>query len=372
MPPRCPICLDRPGRERRFAAGGSRIQVVRDPRLLERNRHAPVQTVSEGHRRRRRSFCRSGDRRHRRRGGGQAGHVEGHQGPHDQVPRPCRQQRQGRQPGTRLGQLGEVARRGHQGTDPGPGRRGCAWSSGRAGFCRPSGRAGSCRPPGRAGPTGPSGNRGADGADGAGSLVASGLYGFNGYSAASSEFDLSELYPLSGGGIELDDVGNYLVSMQGIFIEDSVLQAPFLFVGVPTNEISFLMDACTISTDFFIPTCDATFPVTVHEGESKNLPILFPSFAEEGCEGYECMPPAVVRVAVYRMGGARLTPTWSSPKSMHACRSAGPRSRPPKRTGTGWRSATCAGCPDPLRPIRSSPVSLLDRRKTHCDVSGHG
>ena len=44
--------------------------------------------------------------------------------------------------------------------------------------------------------------------------------------------------------------------------------------------------------------------MTVHEGESKNLPILFPSFAEEGCEGYECMPPAVVRVAVYRMGGA--------------------------------------------------------------------
>ena len=132
-----------------------------------------------------------------------------------------------------------------------PGPRGEQGSAG------PRGEQGPAGPKGAPGPTGPSGNRGADGA---GSLVASGLYGFNGYSAASSEFDLSELYPLSGGGIELDDVGNYLVSMQGIFIEDSVLQAPFLFVGVPTNEISFLMDACTISTDFSFPPATPRSP----------------------------------------------------------------------------------------------------------------
>ena len=171
----------------------------------------------------------------------------------------------------------------------------------------PQGAAG---PKGDTGPQGPEGapgsrgSRGETGAPGDGSLVAGGIFGLNGWSAASEDLSLSELHPMQGDPIVLDVPGNYLVSMHGLFVDTDIVEAPFIFAGEPTDEVSALLSACVLSSEFFIPVCDGTFPFTVHEGETLPLPVLFPSSDDVGCPDEECDPPVVVRMAVYRQGGA--------------------------------------------------------------------
>ena len=163
-------------------------------------------------------------------------------------------------------------------------------------------------PQGETGPQGPAGapgGRGSQGESGDGSYVAGGIFGTNGYSASDTDFDVSELYPASGDGIELTTPGNYLVSVQGVFgfDEDSdLLAAPFVFLGEPVDPATFFLNACTPSTDYFFPMCTTTFPLTVHADETVDLPVLVPSGTSVGCTEV-CESPAVVRVAIYRQGG---------------------------------------------------------------------
>ncbi|WP_296606227.1 hypothetical protein [Nocardioides sp.] len=179
------------------------------------------------------------------------------------------------------------------------------------------------------GPTGASGSRGSQGATGApgdGSLVAGGIFGLNGWSAASADSFLSELYPLQGDPIVLDVPGNYLVSMHGLFVDPDIVDAPLIFAGEPNDEISALLSACILSSEFFVPVCDGTFPLTVHEGESLPVPVLFPSSDDVGCPDDGCDPPVVVRMAVYRQGGA-VTDTLDLP-DLSGCGVCGPVGRP--------------------------------------------
>lgn len=159
-------------------------------------------------------------------------------------------------------------------------------------------------PQGPAGAPGASGSRGDTGAPGDGSLVAGGIFGLNGWSATDPSLDVSELYPASGGTIELDEPGNYLVTMHGLFVDPDVVGAPIVFAGDPSDYLSATLSACILGSDFFVPLCDTTFPLTVHEDEVVSLPVRFPSSEPDGCTGPDCEPPLVVRLAVYRLGGA--------------------------------------------------------------------
>lgn len=159
-------------------------------------------------------------------------------------------------------------------------------------------------PKGDPGAPGASGARGVPGAPGAGSLVAGGWFGLNGWSSweDEDEFAATELTPVSGGTVVLDEPGNYLVSLRGVLM-DFDLGLPFVFAGVPTDEFSMIFNACVAEGEF-IPLCDVVYPLTVHDGETVPLPVLVPTTAEEECAGSECPTPGLVRMAVYRQGGA--------------------------------------------------------------------
>jgi hypothetical protein len=171
----------------------------------------------------------------------------------------------------------------------------------------PQGEPGPKGDTGPQGPAGASGSRGAQGETGApgdGSLVAGGIFGLNGWSATDPSLDVSELYPASGGTIELDVPGNYLVTMRGLFVDPGVVGTPIIFAGDPSDYFDATLSACVLASDFFLPICDTTYPLTVHEDEVVSLPIQFASVEPDGCAGPDCEPPVVVRLAVYRLGGA--------------------------------------------------------------------
>ncbi len=115
---------------------------------------------------------------------------------------------------------------------------------------------------------------------------------------------MSELYPESGGTIELDVPGNYLVTMRGLFVDPDIVGEPIIFAGDPSDYLDVTLSACILASDFFVPLCDATFPLTVREDEVVSLPVQFASLDSDGCTGPDCEPPVVVRLAVYRLGGA--------------------------------------------------------------------
>ncbi|MCW2766351.1 MAG: hypothetical protein JWO11_2310 [Nocardioides sp.] len=179
-----------------------------------------------------------------------------------------------------------------------PGPTGPAGPSGPVGEGAPG-------PTGPAGPTGPTGPRGARGLTGDGSLVFLDYYGFDGYSSPDTA-GLMELYGASGDPIALTGPGNYLVTVQGIFIDTNSILAPFLFLGDPgmdeTLNVDAMLNACTLTSDFFIPKCTSTFPVSVQNGDTLTLPVYVPAAPADAC-GEGCAPPAIAKVAVYRMGG---------------------------------------------------------------------
>lgn len=183
----------------------------------------------------------------------------------------------------------------------GEGPAGAQGIPGPQGVAGPKGDTG---PQGPEGPPGSRGSRGETGAPGDGSLVAGGIFGLNGWSATDPSLDVSELYPASGGTIELDVPGNYLVNMHGLFVDTGTLGAPIIFAGNPSDFVSATLSACILGSDFFVPLCDTTYPLTVHEGEVVSLPVQFPSLDPDGCAEPACEPPVVVRLAVYRLGGA--------------------------------------------------------------------
>ncbi|MGZ4487976.1 MAG: collagen-like triple helix repeat-containing protein [Nocardioides sp.] len=186
-------------------------------------------------------------------------------------------------------------------SDPAPGPQGLPGPTGPAGPAGEPGPAGPSGAPGATGDPGPRGVPGPAGAPGGGVLVAADWFGLNGYAAAVD--GLSDLPPLYGDPVVLDQPGNYLVTVRGLVNPGADVNQPFVLVGAVANELDVLLDACVVQSDFFIPLCDSTFPVTVQEGESVALPVSVPTDLTEACEGTSCTPQAVARVAVYRMAG---------------------------------------------------------------------
>lgn len=167
------------------------------------------------------------------------------------------------------------------------------------------GPTGATGPQGQQGPVGPQGPVGATGAPGtsSGNLLAEEFYGLNGYSATGDN-NLAEVYGLNPEPITLTGPGNFLVNMNGIFADTGAFEAPFMFLGDPSmgNELDTIMNACLPAQDFFVPTCQANFPVSVAEGDTLTLPLLVPAAIESPCDT-ECDPLAFARVAVYQLGG---------------------------------------------------------------------
>ncbi|WP_243059284.1 collagen-like protein [Nocardioides sp. SR21] len=171
----------------------------------------------------------------------------------------------------------------------------------------PAGAQGPKGDQGEQGIPGSQGPRGLTGPAGGGELVWDDFYGADGWSdSEGGEFSgLAELYPSSGDSLTLPE-GNYLVSLKGFLNPSGILGLPFLFAGEPTDEFSALFNACVMpygEGGFFIPICDSTFPISVQEGDTLPLPVLMPATETEGCE-VECPEPAMVRMSVYKMGGA--------------------------------------------------------------------
>jgi hypothetical protein len=177
--------------------------------------------------------------------------------------------------------------------------------AGPAGPTGPAGPAGAQGPTGSSGLMGSTGAIGPAGAPGVGSLVAQDYYGVTGFSASDGD-GLSEVYGLGDGPITLTGPGNFLINMTGVFMDTGSITDPLMFLGDPGASGGFspepILNACLLTQDYFIPTCDSTYPVTVAEGDTLTLPLYVPADVAESCDS-TCDPIALARVAVYEMGG---------------------------------------------------------------------
>jgi hypothetical protein len=173
--------------------------------------------------------------------------------------------------------------------------------------------------PGPQGPRGPRGSEGAPGADGMGKVVFWDYFGLQEPDLGSGDGFGYELPPLHGQPIELDQPGDYLLTMRGITATDGGdLTDTLIFAGEPDDEFDLFFDSCipsaSLSTALSITTCSTTIPVSVQPGQTVELPIYAASVSGDSCGELTraqartaCVPPlAAASVTVYQVS---TTPT---------------------------------------------------------------
>ncbi|GAA1809229.1 hypothetical protein GCM10009795_063200 [Nocardioides hankookensis] len=171
---------------------------------------------------------------------------------------------------------------------------------------------------GSPGVAGPSGAPGVDGADGDGSVVDWDFFGATGWNAVDinddstiDDMDVTELRGLHDDELTVPAAGNYLVTVQGMFVNDSI-PFPLLYAGNPfapdgSADLHTYTGDCAISfTALITGLLSCSSSAVVFMDDAGPIPIYLPG------DGGECLredaddcgfAPAVASVTVTSLGG---------------------------------------------------------------------